>query len=81
LEGAVNEWGYQLVLDNHLPEAAVVFKLNVSLHPDSGNAYDSLAEAYMQSGQKDLAIENYKMSLEKNPKNEHARDRLKELEK
>jgi hypothetical protein len=52
LEGAVNEWGYQLVLDNHLPEAAVVFKLNVSLHPDSGNAYDSLAEAYMRSGQK-----------------------------
>jgi len=79
-EGAVNEWGYQLILDNHLPEAVTVFKLNVSLHPDSGNAYDSLAEAYMRSGQKDLAIENYKKSLERNPKNEHARDKLKELE-
>ena len=58
-----------------------MFKLNVGLHPDSGNAYDSLAEAYMRSGQKDLAIENYNKSLEKNPKNEHARDKLKELEK
>jgi hypothetical protein len=30
---------------------------------------------------RDLAIENYKKSLEKSPKNEHARDKLKELEK
>jgi tetratricopeptide (TPR) repeat protein len=42
--------------------------------------YDSVAEAYLKSGQKDLAIENYKKSLEKNPDNEHAKDKLKELE-
>jgi tetratricopeptide (TPR) repeat protein len=42
--------------------------------------YDSVAEAYLKSGQKDLAIENYKKSLEKNPNNEHAKDKLKELE-
>jgi tetratricopeptide (TPR) repeat protein len=79
-EGATNEWGYGLLTDNHLPEAVAVFKLNVSLNPDSGNAYDSLAEAYMKSGQKDLAVENYKKSLEKNPDNQNAKDKLKELE-
>jgi tetratricopeptide (TPR) repeat protein len=53
----------------------------VSLYPDSGNVYDSLAEAYMKSGQKDLAILNYKKSLEKNPNNENAKDKLKELDR
>ena len=33
-----------------------IFKFNVSLNPDSGNVYDSLAEGYVKSGQKDLAI-------------------------
>jgi len=76
----MNDWGYELLTGNHLQEAVTILKLNVSLYPDSGNVYDSVAEAYLKSGQKDLAIENYKKSLEKNPDNEHAKDKLKELE-
>jgi len=49
------------------------------MYPDSGNAYDSLGEAYMKSGQKALAIESYKKSLEKDPGNENAKRKLKEL--
>ncbi len=79
-EGAMNDWGYELMTSDHLQEATTIFKLNVTLYPDSGNVYDSLAEAYMKSGQKDLAVENYKKSLEKNPDNDHAKDKLKELE-
>jgi dienelactone hydrolase len=79
-EGSINDWGYQLLRGDHKPEAVDIFKFNVSLYPDSGNVYDSLAEAYMKSGQKDLAILNYKKSLEKNPNNENAKDKLKELE-
>ena len=79
-EGSVNQWGYELLESSHPQEAVAVFKLNVGLYPDSGNVYDSLGEAYMKSGQRQLAIENYKKSLEKNPKNENAKEKLKELE-
>ena len=79
-EGAVNSWASQLIAENRLPEATELLKLNVQIYPDSGNAYDSLGEAYMKSGQKELAIESYKKSLEKNPDNTNARDKLKLLE-
>jgi len=69
-----------LMNGNHLPEAIEVFKFNVSLNPNSGNVYDSLAEAYMKSGDKQQAIEFYKKSLEKDPSNGNAKDKLKELE-
>ena len=78
-EGGLNDWGYELLTGDHKPEAVELFKFNVSLYPDSANVYDSLAEAYMKSGQKDLAILDYKKSLEKDPKNENARNKLKEL--
>jgi tetratricopeptide (TPR) repeat protein len=79
-EGFINQWGYELMNGNHYPEAVEVFKFNVSLNPNSGNAYDSLAEAYMKSGDKQHAIEFYKKSLEKDPSNDNAKDKLKELE-
>jgi tetratricopeptide (TPR) repeat protein len=78
-ESAVNNWGYELMTDGHLPEAIDIFKLNVKNYPDSGNTYDSLGEAYMKSGQKQLAIDNYKKSLDKDPSNTNARQKLKEL--
>jgi tetratricopeptide (TPR) repeat protein len=79
-EVAVNAWGYDLMGENHLPEAIDVLKLNVQVYPGSWNAYDSLGEAYMKSGQKQLAIDNYKKSLELNPANDNGKDKLKELE-
>ena len=78
-ESAVNSWGDELMTDNHFPEAIDIFKLNAKNYPDSGNVYDSLGEAYMQSGQKQLAIDSYKKSLEKDPSNDNARQKLKDL--
>ena len=79
-EEFINQWGYELMRDNHVPEAIGVFRLNVSLNPESGNVYDSLAEAYMKAGQKQLAIDNYKKSLELNPDNDNAKEKLKVLD-
>jgi tetratricopeptide (TPR) repeat protein len=78
-ESAVNSWGDELMTDNHFPEAIDIFKLNAKNYPASGNVYDSLGEAYMQSGQKQLAIDSYKKSLEKDPSNDNARQKLKDL--
>lgn len=79
-EGAVDAWASQLISENHLPEAIELLKLNTQLYPDSGSAYDSLGEAYRKSGQKELAIESYKKSLEKAPDDANAKQKLKELE-
>jgi dienelactone hydrolase len=79
-EAAVDAWAYDLMDENHLPEATHLFKLNVQVFPGSWNAYDSLGEAYMKAGQKQLAIDNYKKSLELNPANDNAKEKLKVLE-
>lgn len=77
----VNTWGYDLLALDYLPEAVEVFKWNVAQHPDSFSAYDSLAEAYDLSGQKDLAIKNYEKSVELNPKHQGGIANLKRLRK
>jgi dienelactone hydrolase len=79
-ENEVNSWGYWLLLGyGKMKEAIEIFKLNAELYPESTNVYDSLGEAYMMNGDKELAIENYQKSLELNPKNANAIARLKKL--
>lgn len=79
-EFAMNIIGYHLVRKEKIKEAIEIFKLNVEAFPDSWNVYDSLGEAYMKDGQKELAIENYKKSLELNPENKNGAEMLKKLE-
>jgi CubicO group peptidase (beta-lactamase class C family) len=79
-ENSINSTGYQLLAANKLPDAIRVFQLNVELHPQSWSVYDSLGEAYMNDGEKVLAIQNYRKSLEMNPKNGNATQMLKKLE-
>lgn len=62
-------------------EAIQLFQLNAWLYPESANTYDSLAEAYMDDGQKDLAIQNYEKSVAMNPRNRNAAAMLKKLGK
>lgn len=64
--------GYQLVHANKFKEAIRIFRLNVEAYPQSSNVYDSLAEAYMDDGDKSQAIANYQESLQRNPKNRNA---------
>jgi D-alanyl-D-alanine-carboxypeptidase/D-alanyl-D-alanine-endopeptidase len=60
-------------------QAVAVLGLTARLYPDSFNVYDSLAEAYEAAGETDLAVKNYRRSLELNAKNTHASDRLRAL--
>ena len=65
----------------NIKQAMDIFELNVYAFPQSANAFDSFAEAYMENGDKELAMKYYKKSLELNPENENAKDMLKKLEK
>ena len=79
-EDRLNSLGYGFLRAKKLPEALAYFKLNVEFYPKSWNVYDSLGEAYMENGEKELAIANFKKSLEMNPKNNKAVEILKKLE-
>jgi CubicO group peptidase (beta-lactamase class C family) len=66
-EAELNTLGYQLLQMKKVAEAIEIFKLNVEAYPQAANTYDSLGEAYLAHGDKELAITNYKKSLELNP--------------
>ncbi|HWS98766.1 MAG TPA: serine hydrolase [Pyrinomonadaceae bacterium] len=79
-EVQMNRLGYALLSKKMLDEATEIFKLNVEAFPDAWNVYDSLGEAYMLKGEKELAIKNYRKSVELNPKNEGGIEMLKKLQ-
>ncbi|MEK6303135.1 MAG: serine hydrolase [Acidobacteriota bacterium] len=79
-EPQLNRLGYQLLQMKRVKDAIEILKLNVEMFPQGFNAYDSLGEAYMENGDKQLAIQNYKKSLELNPKNTGAAEKLKKLD-
>jgi CubicO group peptidase (beta-lactamase class C family) len=79
VESTLNELGYTLLSSGQTEDAIAVFRRNVQEYPKSANVYDSLGEAYMQAGQKDLAIQNYEMSLKLDPANQNAVEMLRKL--
>ena len=78
-ESVINQAGYDLLRSAKLEAAIAVFAWNVERHPDSGNVYDSLAEAYAKKGDTEAAIRHYTKSLELDPANENARAMLAQL--
>ncbi len=80
-EFLLNQKGYQYLRVNDVARAVGIFRICVALFPDSWNAYDSLGEAYLAAGESDKAKVNYRRSLELNPRNGNAIEKLKELKK
>jgi tetratricopeptide (TPR) repeat protein len=79
-ESELNTLGYQLLYGDKKPDDAVaIFRLNTAEYPASSNAFDSLGEAYSQSGQKALAIQSYQTAVKLDPTNGHAVSMLKQL--
>jgi len=79
-EYTLNSLGYNYLSKKSYQLAIAIFKFNADKFPNSWNAFDSLGEAYMKSGDRDLAIFNYQKSLNINPDNENAKQMLTKLE-
>ena len=75
----LNMLGYQLIREKKLKAAIRIFQLNVEAFPQSANVYDSLGEGYIQDGNKNLAIANYRKALQLDPKSLTAAAALKKL--
>lgn len=78
-ESHINSLGYTLLRQRRMEDAIEVFLLNTQDFPQSWNVWDSLAEAYADKGEKELAIKYYERSLAINPDNKNGAEQLKKL--
>jgi len=67
-EAFINRLGYMILAQNMFDQAIAVFKYNIEKYPNSANVYDSLGEALEGNNQLELALENYKIAVEKGKK-------------
>ncbi len=79
LERYLNRFGSEELNLGHVQEAIKLFTLNAETFPQSSNAFESLADAYLKAGNKSEAATNYKKSLALNPENFYAQDQLRKL--
>jgi CubicO group peptidase (beta-lactamase class C family) len=75
----LNFLGYELLGAGENDMAIAVFELNVDRFPDEANPYDSLAEAYLATGDRERAITLYRRALAVDPEFENARRMLEKL--
>jgi tetratricopeptide (TPR) repeat protein len=62
-EAMVNQIGYERLQEGDNEGAIEILKLNVAQFPKSANAYDSLGDAYLAAGQKELAKESAEKAI------------------
>ena len=66
--------------EDNIKEAIEVFQANTFLFPKEANPYDSLAEAYLENGEKEKAVKYYKKALEIDPNFPSAKRALNKIE-
>jgi len=80
-EWKLNNLGLQLTFNPQTSSHGIsVLVFATEIHSDSANLLDSLAEAYLFVGNKKMASDKFKESLQLNYQNQNAINRLKELE-
>jgi hypothetical protein len=77
----VSEIGSSWMEKGNYKAAIGVYLIKIKLLPESWNAYDELAEAYMKNNQNDLALINYEKSIKLNPDNEEGKKQIEGLMK
>lgn len=81
-EEQFNNTAYRLLASERVEEAIFVFQMNTELFPESANAWNSLAEAYLKAGNKEKAVEFYKKAVQLDPEGntgDHAKNMLKNI--
>lgn len=63
----LNRIGYALLHEGRSDRALAVFRLNVELHPDYANGWDSLGEALLNVGRRDEGLAAYRRAFELDP--------------
>ncbi|MEJ5961041.1 serine hydrolase domain-containing protein [Pedobacter immunditicola] len=79
-ENQLNELGYHLLGEKRIEDAIAIFKLNALEFATSANAFDSLGEAYLVKGNKELSLKSYKQALALDARSENAKKMIRKLE-
>ena len=79
IESNINSLGYSFISKKDFDQAIKLFEINTKYFKNSGNAWDSLAEAYLLNNDKENAIKNYTKALEVNPQLSSSIDALQKL--
>jgi hypothetical protein len=79
MERELNRLGRELLAAHKNVDAIRIFQLNVEAYPRSSGVYASLAEAYLQDGNRPEARANCQKALRLNPKNGRALAMLERL--
>jgi glyoxylase-like metal-dependent hydrolase (beta-lactamase superfamily II) len=81
-ENEINNLGYFLLhQQKQISNAMMLFELNLKLHPNSWNAFDSLAEVWYVQGNHENALKFYQKSVELNPDNENGKKFIDQIKK
>lgn len=79
-EGLLNDLAYYFVYSRSEPDfARRILEFALEIYPKSANLWDSLGEMNSVLGNKKVAIDCYKKSLELNPENNNAREMMKKI--
>ncbi len=78
-EGIVNGRGYAALRSGRAADALGFFRMNIANYPGSANAFDSLGDAYVQSGPASRAMACYMRALALAPSSEDTRRKLVRL--
>jgi tetratricopeptide (TPR) repeat protein len=79
VERVINSYGYRVLGEKRIKDAIEIFRMNTEAFPNEYNTWDSLAEAYLEDGNKEVAIRYYRKVLELRPGDENATRMLKQL--
>lgn len=80
LEDKINDIGYALLERKEVDKAIAVMQFNRDAHPESMNALDSLADAYLAKGDRVAAIAQVRHMLELKPDSKPAQEKLQTLQ-
>jgi tetratricopeptide (TPR) repeat protein len=78
-EMQINGLGYYMLSQKNLDKAAALFEMNVENYPQSGNTYDSYADALLAKKDTTAALTNYKKAYAIS-KSEETKQKLDKLE-
>lgn len=78
-EGQLIKLGEDYLGIGQMVFAVAVLTLNTEVYPESSKAFHSLGEAFLITGNKEKSIVNFRRSVELNPGNQEAIQKLKEL--
>jgi tetratricopeptide (TPR) repeat protein len=81
--GELNRLGYALLHRGRVGDAILLWEFNAREYPDDWNVHDSLGDGYAAAGpsRANDAIASYRRSFELNPKNDHARQMIEQIQR